>query len=369
VLEPVRLEGTLERGRWYGTMATIVEGDSIRGDFDPWRRPADRPPYRAEDIRFHNGSIELRGTLLLPRTGGRHPAIVFVHGSGPQTRESYLRYFADSFARRGIAALIYDKRNTGDPRVPPWLQDGGTFEDLAGDALAGVAMLRSRADIDTARIGIWRLSQGAWVGPLAASQSSHVSFVIMLSGGGVTPAEQERYDDAAKLKGLGYSQAVLDSAVGLLELADDYVRSQRDADWGRLEQTPTAYRQRPWFHHLDRFPLVLPREAEAWTGLRPILDYDPRPVLQQLKIPVLAILGELDTSTPTAETAKRIEAALHRAGNADFTVRIVPRADHALEVADGVAPGWLGTEPAPGWEEETADWVLRHVAPRGEVAR
>ncbi len=86
------------------------------------------------------------------------------------------------FAEHGVAALAYDKRGVNEStrdfrRV--------AFTDLAPDGLAAVAVLRARADIDPGRIGVWGLSQGGWLGPLAASQSKDVAFVIAVSGPGV----------------------------------------------------------------------------------------------------------------------------------------------------------------------------------------
>ena len=42
---------------------------------------------KREDVRFSNRDIQLAGTLIAPSTGGKHPAIVLVHGSGAENRE------------------------------------------------------------------------------------------------------------------------------------------------------------------------------------------------------------------------------------------------------------------------------------------
>jgi hypothetical protein len=69
--------------------------------------------YKQEEVSFQNGEVKLAGTLFVPLKKGTHPAVVFFHGSGPQTRDSYLRFFADLFAQHGVATLIFDKRGTG----------------------------------------------------------------------------------------------------------------------------------------------------------------------------------------------------------------------------------------------------------------
>ena len=122
-------------------------------------------------VEFHNRGVKLAGSLLLPRSEVPVPAVVFVHGAGQQTRESY-REVGEYFAGQGIAALIYDKRGTG--------QSGGTYEsyapyeNLVNDALSAIAFLKERREIAASQIGIWGLSQGAYISAAAASRSEDI---------------------------------------------------------------------------------------------------------------------------------------------------------------------------------------------------
>jgi hypothetical protein len=96
-------------------------------------------PYKQEDVRFRNGDVTLAGTLLLPPTKGRYPAVILIHGSSTPSRNDF-RFYGDLLVRRGIAALIYDKRPgadlSGESRVD--------LRDLAKDALAAVASVKAR---------------------------------------------------------------------------------------------------------------------------------------------------------------------------------------------------------------------------------
>src|SRR5881275_8248 len=65
-----------------------------------------------EDLRFANGAVELAGTLIRPNVAGKHPAVILVHGSGPESRD-YVLPFARFLVRRGMAILAYDKRGVG----------------------------------------------------------------------------------------------------------------------------------------------------------------------------------------------------------------------------------------------------------------
>jgi hypothetical protein len=128
-------------------------------------------------VEFHNQGVKLAGSLLLPRSEVPVPAVVFVHGAGPQTREPY-REVGAYFASQGIAALIYDKRGTG--------QSGGTYEsyapyeNLVNDALSAITLLKERREIAASQIGIWGLSQGAYISAAAASRSGDIRFIIVV---------------------------------------------------------------------------------------------------------------------------------------------------------------------------------------------
>ncbi len=73
------------------------------------------PPYRREEVTIASGGVLLAGTLLIAEGSGPRPGIVLVHGSGAGDRTHWeYRSWADFYARRGIAALVYDRRGEGD---------------------------------------------------------------------------------------------------------------------------------------------------------------------------------------------------------------------------------------------------------------
>src|SRR6476660_1415538 len=155
--------------------------------------------FEEHSVKFHNQDVNLAGSLLLPRSEGPVPAVVFVHGAGRQTRESY-RELGEYFASQGFAALIYDKRGTG--------QSGGTYEshepyeNLVNDALSAVAFLKQRREIAKSKIGIWGLSQGAYISAAAANRAEDIRFIIAV-GASVTDGTMFYYrDNLFRLYGL-----------------------------------------------------------------------------------------------------------------------------------------------------------------------
>src|SRR5690606_12592643 len=110
-----------------------------------------------------DGGAELDGLIVLPADADlARPGIVLVHGAGPHEASDYLAE-AEAFARAGIVALAYDKRTDG------YSMFERSYETLAADAIAAVQTLRQHEAVDPERVGVWGLSEGGWVAPLAAA--------------------------------------------------------------------------------------------------------------------------------------------------------------------------------------------------------
>jgi uncharacterized protein len=139
--------GVTFEGELRGEMISGKVPSPTGGHTDPFylkRQPAAPLPYKQEDVSFQSGGFTLTGTLRLPLAKGRHPALFLLQGSGDADREAE-SFYADHFARHGIATLVYDKRGTGS--------SGGdyrdeSFADFAADALAGIHFLQSRSEIN-----------------------------------------------------------------------------------------------------------------------------------------------------------------------------------------------------------------------------
>src|SRR5215510_6698872 len=358
--EPDKFDGAFKGEVIEGTYSgRFYQEEARSAHFILRRMKKEPPPYKQEEVSFQNGEVKLAGTLLTPLKKGPHPAVVFFHGSGPQTRESYLRFFADLFARRGVVTLIFDKRGTGASTGEVWYRTGDRFDVLVADALSGVRFLLSRPEVAPMKIGLWGLSQGGWLSPLAASRSKDIAFLIVVAGGGVTPAEQEVYDDEVKLRDKGYPPEEVAEAVALLRLADDVIRGRES--WEKFEAARAVAQKKDWFALLDRYPVKLPKEDDTWRSGSEGMDFDPRPLWEKTTIPVLAIYGEEDKSTPTQESVRRVDASLRKAGNKTYTIRTYPKADHALLVSAKVPDGWDWERPASGWLELMVDWLQKRT--------
>jgi uncharacterized protein len=326
---------------------------------------ASRLSHSSEDVHFQNGKISLEGTLWLPPGGGKHPAIVLVHGSGEETRYG-MRQYPYFFMSLGFAVLTYDKRgcghSTGD--YLPWLAG---IRALAGDVLAGVEMLRKHAAIHADRIGLMGISNGAWVIENAAARMPEIAFIIPNVGGGVPPWQQEIYRITTLARRSGYTEAeITDLSDSLRRLYSDHFFNPPDKEKAlkEFEALLDGLKKKKWFKLTPASQFANVPNAQlfelgrgAWNNE---LSYDPIPDLRLVHRPVLFLLGELDDDTPTQATIAAIKGELGRGGTADVTIRVLPKAGHFL-VEENNAPGTAKTVFAKGLFETLRSWLSSKV--------
>lgn len=286
------------------------------------------PPYREEPLEFANGEIGLSGSLLVPTSTRRPPAVVLIHGSSTPDRDDF-RYYADLFARRGIAALIYDKR--------AYAGEGGMSEvdlrDLAGDAAAAVRALTQRADIDPTRIGVWGHSQGGWIVPMVAARCEEIAFVVGFSAPGVTYADLDKFANTSRLHAHGFEQIDIDRAMAALRTVDEFVRHGGDRD--ALQAELDAHHGTSWAA-VTSLPRIAPTAADIGSWLRwRNLDLDPVDYWRKVRVPVLLVYGERDEVVPVEASVARIGDGLREAGNTRVLVKVYPGEDHSISGADG----------------------------------
>jgi dienelactone hydrolase len=246
------------------------------------------------------------GAVHAPAGATGRPGIVLVHGSGDGSGEHY-DHVAEAFARAGIVALRYDKRTEG---YTPAHRD---YSLLADDALAAVAALRNRPEVDPSRIGLWGLSEGGWVAPLAASRSADVAFLITIGANSAAPAAQQNWANQTRFGAAGVRGSMVDV------LARNGIRQLVAA--GQFAQA----------------------------------DYDPIPVLERITQPVLAIWGDQDRLTPPGDSLRGFQTTFEHVGKANYTLRTLANAQHAGQpTTDGFdkLPGL-----APGYAELMGEWV------------
>ena len=341
---PAGVELRFKYGRFAGSLHE--DADEITASNASWGPPVAlhlkhvpdaAPEFDAEEVRFGSKDSPREGTIYRPATPGPHPGVVVVHGSGSGGREQWeYRGLGPMFARMGVAALVYDKR------------EEATFEALADDAAAAVAFLARRPGIARDRVGLFGSSQGGWLAPLAASKAGGVAFLVLEKGAAVTVAEQEVHRVAYTLRAEGIAESEVREAIAYTEAM------LRAAEGKESFETVAALgegiRGRPWAEHVQL--LSSPRDLEGWRRER----YDPAPVLRRTTVPVLALFGEKDTLVPPAENLDKMRRYLADAGNRDATLVVLPGEGHNRYRGQHLC--------GDRWEWPGAYWVWDRISPR-----
>lgn len=273
-------------------------------------RRATRIPLIVSRVAFKSGSARLVGKLVKPRRVGPFPAVIVVPGSVKATRDTYdlWSYF---FAAHGFAVLSHDKRGVGDStgRYHEFPSQANVRQ-LAADALAAVAWLRQRTDVDPSRIGLSGGSQAGWIVPLAASESADIAFATLQSAPAMSVGRQRAY-------------AAL---------------------------TVNGAREPP------------PTDSEIHAALdgQPDAGFDPRAAIGALRIPSLWQYGDVDKRQYTPESVAILTEAAPSA-----TVRVYLGAAHSLRVTtDGLITEERATTGfVPGLFRDLAEWLLLRTAP------
>lgn len=277
-----------------------------------------------EEVFFESGNHTLSGLLFTPSNGSPHPAVVFIRGAGPSSRDSYwARAFAEAFLRQGVAVLMPDKRGS-DKSEGDWRQ--ADFEDLAGDTIAAVAFLKARPGIRTDEVGVAGLSQGGKIAPIAAAKSDEIAFVINIVGAATSFQEQVSWEMFHTFREAGVRGAELQKALELQVLAEKYLRGE--VGWARYETALSRGLQSRWRPVAEGFPQT--EDAWQWAFFRGVGDYDPLPFWRAVKQPVLVIYGEEDRNAPAVRSAYRLLRAFLEEDHPDATVRVIAGAGHAL---------------------------------------
>lgn len=333
-------------------------------------------PYNEEEVSYKNAkdNVKLAGTLTLPRGEGKYPAVILITGSGSQDRNETVAghrpflVLADYLTRRGIAVLRVDDRGVGGTeRGSP----NFTSENFSEDVLAGIEYLKSRKEINPKQIGLIGHSEGGMIAPMVAARSKDTAFIVLLAGLGQTGEDVIYTQTKLGQKVGGVSQFVIDETQKLLKTLMAIVKSETDAT--RVEQRI----DKALSEHSAQFTEEQKKEfapveesikarkamyASAW--FRYFVLYNPRPTLQKVEIPVLALNGENDVQVAWKENLDLIADGLKAGGNKDVTVKSFPKLNHLFQTSQtGALSEYDKIEEtiSPVVLETIADWILKHT--------
>ena len=321
MLKDGKIEGTFTQ-MGYKLPLVLEEGQPVR--IRP-QTPQPPFPYQTEEVSFVNteDSASLAGTLTYPvgyNSKRKVPVVIMVTGSGLQNRNEELfehkpfLVIADFLARNGIASLRYDDRGAG---LSTGDIENVTTEGFCRDAAAGIAFLRKTGHFS--KIGVLGHSEGGSIAFMLAAQKK-CDFIVSMAGPG--------------LRG--------DSII--VEQTNELLRQQGQPATMTVRQmrlTMLLQKTNPWYDYF--------------------VDFDPAPVIKQIKCPALLLNGDKDSQVMAASNIPVIRALLsdnekHQLPD-NQVIKVYPGLNHLFQHCTTGMPAEYGSI-----EETISEEVLHDIA-------
>lgn len=296
--------------------------------------------FKETEVTIGTGLWSLPGTLSVPIMGEKVPAVVLVHGSGPQDRNETtgpnqpFRDLAEGLASQGIAVLRYEKR-TKHHRLKMVLLSGSLTvrEESVEDAVSAVRFLQAHERIDGNRVFVLGHSLGGYLLPQIGAEEQGIAGLISLAGS-ARPLEEIVLEQMKYLSALN-GEAAEESQQKLQELEKQVAMVKS------LELKPET--------PAGQLPLGIP--ASYWLALR---DYDAAERARTLQMPLLILQGQRDYQVTMDDFARWKQALGNRK---DVRFISYPKLNHLFMAGEG--PGTPAEYMIPG---NVAEEVVRDIA-------
>ena len=307
--------------------------------------------FREQEVTVGTGEWALPGTLTVPVGASLFPALVLVHGSGPNDRDETLsanKPFKDlawGLASNGIAVLRFEKRTRQHTAKVVSLSKFTVKEEVIDDALAAVELLRKTDGVDAKSIFVLGHSLGGMLVPRIGQSDPNIAGLISLAGA-TRPIEEVFPEQLAYIFSLdGSVSAEEQKQIDQVKELAAKVKTLKPEDANSA--TP-----------------IFGAPASYWLDLR---GYDPTESAKALKQPLLFLQGERDYQV-TMDDFKRWNAAL--AAKSNVTFKSYPALNH-LFIA-GIAKSSPAEYQQAGHVDERvivdiAAWIKKHVGTRKVV--
>lgn len=304
-------------GNWYQSgmslpliLYRISEVDTF--SFNRPQNPLPPFPYISKDVEFYNkkDKIKLAGTITIPDSISKHPAVVLISGSGPQDRDESLAFhkpfalIADRLTKAGIVVLRYDDR--GVAKSEGNFSIATTF-DFADDAKAAINWLKNQPFVDKNNIGVIGHSEGGIIAFYLASKEKNLKFAIALAGVTI-PCDQlialqtkkmmQLYDMPTQITEAYYNFYLQALQIIKTETNDKWkniLDSLFNANFNNLDSSLLSK------YNIDKSLINQLTFSYNNIWLKTFINIDPSDYLKNLNCNTLALFGSKDVQVPAAE--------------------------------------------------------------------
>lgn len=305
-------------------------------------------PYKREEVTFINTKAgdTLAGTLTMPSSGKVNKIVVLISGSGAQNRDEEMKQFnhrpflvlSDWLTRQGIAVLRYDDRGVG--------KSTGNFSKtttagFADDTEAAVNYIKSRPDLKNLSVGLIGHSEGGMIAPMVASRNAAVKFIVLLAGPGAQSSEVlvQQIADQNRLAGFKADEIERNSVTNKKVYA--VIKQNISLSTSEINEKIDSV----LFQEYSKYPAETfkgttikeaikqstAREHTAWFHY--FINFNPADYLTQVKCPVLALNGTLDSQVKWDQNLNAIRDNLKKGKNKNFQIVPLDSLNHMFQKA------------------------------------
>ena len=279
--------------------------------------------FEEKEVMVGSGDWLLPGTLTVPKGEGPFPALVLVHGSGPNDRDETIgpnKPFKDiawGLASHNIAVVRYEKRTRFfGPKIVADKTLASSFtvkEETVDDAVAAVRLLQAMAGIDKRRIFVLGHSLGGMLIPRIAESGQDLGIAGFVIMAGLTRPVEDAY-----VKQISYIVS-LDGAISEEDRKKiDEARAQSEKVKA-LKDADAASETR-----------ILNASPRYWLDLR---GYNPAEAASKINRPILVLQGSRDYQV-TIEDFENWKKSLRQKENAAF--KLYPKLNHLFFEGQGL---------------------------------
>lgn len=306
--------------------------------------------FTEREVTVKTASWDLPGSLTVPKGTGTFPAIVLVHGSGPNDRDESAgpnKMFKDlawGLASRGVAVLRYEKRTrlyptrmSADPKLLT------VADETVDDARSAVALLATTPGIDKKRIFVAGHSLGAYLGPRIVQGQKEIAGLIALAGN-TRPMED-----------------LVVEQIRYIAALDGEVSDEEKTQIAAAEECQSEFRNPDLKPGMSVTLLGSPLPASYVLDLR---GYDPGAVAAGLNIPLLIAQGGRDYQVRVVDFDGWKKAL---AGHRNAKFKVYPALNHHF--MPGKGPSSPAEYQSPNHVPEQvikdlADWISHYKPSR-----
>lgn len=310
----------------------------------PYQPPdyVNKNSFTEEEVEFGTEGWKLPGVLSIPKGEGPFPAVVLVHGSGPNDRDETVganKPFKDlawGLASKNTAVLRYDKRTKvhGKKMISQKDLSFTVYEETIEDTLYAVELLSQKENINPKKIFILGHSLGGTLIPRTAPLDSDTAGFIIMAGA-TRPLEDLSIEQVKYI-------FMLDGKLSKeerekLETVNAEVQKIKDLKQTDVKKTDVK---------------ILGAYPEYWLNLR---GYDPAEAAQSINRPLLILQGGRDYQV-TEKDFENWKKALSSKENVAF--KMYPSLNHLF--ISGKGPSSPSEYQQPGHVDEKVIHDIAH---------